>query len=163
MNKLSSFFCFIALISTNADASQEVLNDLRYDKNIKIEIYASDIDSPRQMTQGDDGRLYVGSRRSGKIFALQDTDNNGMIDSKELIAENLSFATGVSFHDGDLYFSEINKIWKVEDISTQLNQSVGKMPERILITDNLPTDEWHGWKWLQHDHHGKLYTNVGSP
>ena len=143
MNKLSSFFCFIALISSNADASQEVLNDLRFDKNIKIEIYASDIDSPRQMTQGDDERLYVGSRRSGKIFALQDTDNNGVIDSKELVAENLAFATGVSFHDGDLYFSEVNKIWKIEDISNKLNQSFGEIPERILVTDNLPVSYTH--------------------
>ena len=36
MNKFSSFFCFIALISLNANASQGMLNDLKFDKNIKI-------------------------------------------------------------------------------------------------------------------------------
>ena len=160
-SKLFILSCIIILI--NPLSSNEITNNLQIAEGFKIQIFASDIDSPRQMTQGDDGRLYVGSRRSGKIFALQDTDNNGVVDYTELVAENLAFATGVSFHDGDLYFSEVNKIWKIEDISKKLNQSSAKIPERILVTDNLPRDEWHGWKWLQHDYNGKLYTNVGAP
>ena len=160
-SKLFILSCIIILI--NPLSSNEITNNLQIAEGFKIQIFASDIDSPRQMTQGDDGRLYVGSRRSGKIFALQDTDNNGVVDYTELVAENLAFATGVSFHDGDLYFSEVNKIWKIEDISTKLNQSSAKIPERILVTDNLPSDEWHGWKWLRHDYNGKLYTNVGAP
>ena len=163
MNKFFILFCFFILISGNSYSSQDILKGLQFEKNLKIEIYAAEIDSPRQMAEGDDGRIYVGSRRSGKIFALRDTDNNGEVDSKELVAENLTFATGVSFFNGDLYFSEINKIWKIENIETQLNENFSEIPKKVLVTNNLPSDEWHGWKWLRHDKDGNLYTNVGAP
>ncbi|MAV94373.1 PQQ-dependent sugar dehydrogenase [Pseudomonadota bacterium] len=159
INKLK----FVFLVTFSAFSLGVDLEDLRIDPSYSIELFASDIDSPRQMTQGDDGRLYIGSRRSGKIFALRDTDDNGVADSKELVAEDLVFGTGVSFYDGDLYFSEVNRIWKIENIATQLNNNLSKLPTKILVTDNLPKDEWHGWKWLQHDEKGNLYTNVGAP
>lgn len=163
MNKFFSQLLFFYLLALDSNASQAVLQSLSVEKDLKIEIYASEIDSPRQMAQGSDGRLYVGSMRSGKIFALRDTDINGEIDSKELVAENLTYATGVSFHDGDLYFSEIDKIWKIENISSQLNNDSSKLPIKVLVSDNLPKDKWHGWKWLAHDDSGRLYTNVGAP
>ena len=34
----------------------------------------------------------------------------------KIIAEGLSNSTGVTYHEGDLYFSEVNSIWKIEDI-----------------------------------------------
>ena len=89
------------------------LENLKIEKGFKLEIFASDIASPRQLAEGDDQRIYVGSKQEGKIFALRDTDGNGVVDEKTLVAENLIFATGVSFFDGDLYFSEISKIWKI--------------------------------------------------
>ena len=122
-----------------------------------------DIASPRQLAEGDDQRIYVGSKQEGKIFALRDTDGNGVVDEKTLVAENLIFATGVSFFDGDLYFSEISKIWKIENISEALDLRPSEVPQKILVTDNLPSDEWHGWKWIKHDEDGMLYTNVGAP
>ena len=55
------------------------------------------------MAEDGEGRIYVGSRRSGKIFALIDSDNNGAADEKILIANNLTFATGISFLK-EIYF-----------------------------------------------------------
>ena len=36
-------------------------------------------------------------------------------------------------------------------------------PKKILLIDNLPDDQWHGWKWLKHDQEGNLYFNIGAP
>ena len=66
-------------------------------------------------------------------------------------------------HRGSLYFSEIDKIWKIEDISQQLKDNNNSIPKKVLVTDNLPSDKWHGWKWIKHDQEGNLYTNVGAP
>lgn len=155
--------CFVPNIFSQTSDQLSVLEGLRVDLDLKISIYAADIDSPRQLAETDDGRIYVGSRNSGKIFAIRDTDQNGIIDEKILVAENLTYATGVSIHNGDLFFSEIDKIWKIEEISAKLDSGSAQLPEKILVTDNLPSDKWHGWKWIKHDKNGDLYTNVGAP
>ena len=32
-----------------------------------------------------------------------------------------------------------------------------------MITDNLPSDTWHGWKWIDFGPDNKLYVPVGAP
>jgi len=155
--------CYVPNIFSQTTEQLKVLSDLKIDPGLSITIYASDIDSPRQLAATKDGRIYVGSRNSGKIFAIRDTDQNGVIDEKVLVAENLIFATGVSVHDGDLFFSEIDKIWKIENISKKLDRGSADLPAKILVTNDLPSDKWHGWKWIKHDQNGDLYTNVGAP
>jgi glucose/arabinose dehydrogenase len=88
--------------SSNLVISQELAN-LNTDPNIKISIFASNIDSPRQLAEGEDGRIYVGSRNAGEIYAIRDTDKNGVVDEKLLVAKNLTYATGISIFAGDLY------------------------------------------------------------
>ena len=163
---INLFFILILAIGCKKDEvelTDSIVNNLIIDSRFSVEIFASDIDSPRQMAEDGEGRIYVGSRRSGDIFALIDSDNNGQIDEKVLIANNLTFATGISFYDGDLFFSEINKIWKIENINSYFNSDLKLLPEKILITSDLPSDEWHGWKWIKHDKKGNIYTNVGAP
>ena len=52
---------------------------------------------------------------------------------------------------------------KIENIDAFLKKNSAELPEKILVTDNLPSDKWHGWKWIMHDENGSLYTNVGAP
>ena len=163
MKKFQMIIGAIILSSLLSYVNAQELSNLTIDPDFKIAIFASDIDSPRQLAEGDDGRIYVGSRRSGEIYAIRDTDGNGVIDEKILIAQNLTYATGVSIFEDDLYFSEINKIWKIENISQALSQNPQQLPNKLLVTDNLPSDKWHGWKWIKHDESGNLYTNVGAP
>jgi glucose/arabinose dehydrogenase len=114
------------------------------------------------MIESKNGTIFLGER-SGQIIALIDSDDNGQADSKRVIADNLTYSTGVSIFEGDLYFSEINKIWKIQDIENWLKKNSSGFPEKILVTQDLPEDKWHGWKWLQHDAEGDIYTNVGAP
>ena len=161
--RLTKLLLIIILISPLDRLSSALLEDLTLNQKYSIEIFASDLDSPRQLAESSSGRIFVGSKRGGKIFAIRDTDGNGEADEQSLVAEGLTMATGVSFFNGDLFFSEINKIWKVEHIDQFLDQNLTTLPEKILVTDDLPSDEWHGWKWIMHDQDGDLYTNVGAP
>ena len=111
---LSAFLFFIAM-----PLLPNILDDLQADPRYKIEIYASGLNSPRQLAESADGWIFIGSRSGGTIFAVKDTDGNGESDTKSIVAEDLSMATGVSLFNGDLYFSEINKIWKIENIEEQ--------------------------------------------
>ncbi|MDA8607091.1 PQQ-dependent sugar dehydrogenase [Gammaproteobacteria bacterium] len=140
------------------------LNQLNLDPGFEISIFAKNLDSPRQMAEGKNGTIFVGER-GGQIIALIDSDNNGQADSKIILASNLMYSTGISIFNRDLYFSEISKIWKIENIEDWIsNYNVDSgLPEKILVFDNLPNDQSHGWKWLKHDQNGDLYFNIGAP
>jgi len=160
--KILNLFSFLILFHPILVAQD--LNKLVLEPGFKISIFAENLSSPRQMAQGTNGTIFVGER-TGKIIALIDADQNGQSDQKRVLAENLEYSTGVSIFNGDLYFSEINKIWKLENIETWLNENIANsnLPKKILVTDQLPNDKWHGWKWLKHDEQGSLYFNIGAP
>ncbi len=159
LNHIFYTICICSLNLSAIDLDQLVLED-----GFSISIFAESLDSPRQMVEGKNGTIFVGER-NGKILALRDSDNNGQVDLKIIVADGLTYSTGVSIFNDDLYFSEISQIWKIENIENWIaNYSVNsKLPKRILVVDNLPDDKWHGWKWLQHDQDGSLYFNVGAP
>ena len=140
------------------------LSQLSLGDGFNISIFAENLNAPRQMAEGKNGTIFVGER-SGQIAALRDTDKNGVADSKIIIANDLTYSTGLSMHNGDLYFSEISKIWKIENIEDWISKysSDSQMPTKVLVVDNLPDDQWHGWKWLKHNKDGALYFNIGAP
>jgi len=117
----------------------DILKSLIIDQAYQIQIFASELDSPRQLAESPAGRIFVGSRTGGSIFAIRDTDNNGVSDERVLVADGLTLATGVSIFDGDLFFSEINKIWKIANIDQVLDKNPLALPNKQLITDNLPS------------------------
>ena len=140
---------------SNADP-HSVIQELKIEKDFKIEVFAESIDSPRQIAESDAGVIFVGSRTAGTITAIDKNMN------QRIIAKGLSNSTGVTYHDGDLYFSEVNSIWKIEDIDDVL-KTTSNIPEKKLVTDNLPTDTWHGWKWIDFGPDNMLYVPVGAP
>ena len=151
---------FLGIITSSNVFSN--IQQLRLDPGFTVSIFASDLDQPRQMIESKNGTIFIGER-SGQIIALLDSDGNGQADSKRVIADDLTYSTGVSIFEGDLYFSEISKIWKIQDIENWLQKNSSGFPEKILVTQDLPEDKWHGWKWLQHNAEGDIYTNVGAP
>jgi glucose/arabinose dehydrogenase len=140
------------------------LEMLVLEPGFKISIFADNLSSPRQIAEGKNGTIFVGER-TGQIIALADSDKNGEADYKRVIAKDLEYSTGISIFNGDLYFSEVSKIWKIKNIETWLSDNISNsdLPQKVLVTDELPSDTWHGWKWLQHDEQGQLYFNVGAP
>ena len=105
---------FMIMIGSYSEANErlvpEIGTHLVLEQGFDISIFASNLDAPRQMVEGKNGTIFVGER-GGQIIALRDTDNNGQADLKIIIAKDLTYSTGISIYNGDLYFSEISKIW----------------------------------------------------
>ena len=110
LNKSLSIFYLV--FSSNLYA---IIDDLELEENFYISVFAENLNSPRQMAEGKIGTIYV-AEKSGQVIALIDSDKNGQADLKIILAKNLKYSTGLSLHDGDLFFSEIDKIWKIENI-----------------------------------------------
>ena len=152
------FPCFSIL------SADEPFDQLELPDGFKISIYAKNIKSARQIAESKNGTIFVGSKSGDSVMALIDTNNDNYAETKIIVASGLSNPTGVALKNGNLYFSEIDKIWVVKNIDEYIENGVHEeQPLKEIYTDQLPSDSWHGWKWLGFGPDGYLYVPVGAP
>ncbi len=125
----------------------------------EISVFADGVTNARQMAMSDSGILYVGSRREGKVYAIVDANNDFKADSVYTIIEGLRLPNGVAYKDGALFVAEVSKIWRFDNI----DQTYANSPEPTLVTDELPTEGHHGWKYIAFGPDDKLYVPIGAP
>ena len=61
--------------------------------------------------------------------------------------------------DGALYVSAVSRILRFDAIDTHLSDP----PKPAIVTDTLPTETHHGWKFIAFGPDGKLYVPQGAP
>jgi len=129
---------------------------LKLPKGFNIEVYAAGLSNARSLRVDDKGNVYVSTRVLDRLYAI--TDKNGKKEIKT-IATGLNSPNGIALDNGTLYIAEINKISKIDNIASQLDNP----PKPTVIYDDLPSDAPHGWKFLTVGPDNKLYFNVGAP
>ena len=157
-----SFILSLSLISIFINASTN-LNKLNVPDGFEISIFADNLESPRQLAETDAGYVIAGSKKGDSIYALYDEDLDGYAEKRILIADKLQNPTGVTIHKGDLYFAEIDTIWVVKDIDTWLNSNSKSIPAKSIYMNDLPSDTWHGFKYIDFGPDDNLYIPVGVP
>ena len=149
----------VSIAAANSALAAISLDKINLPQGFVIETYAEGVENARQMALGDNGTLFVGSRRAGKVHALVDTDQDGQADQQFLIDEGLTMPTGVAFRDGALYVAAVNRILRYDNIEAQL----ANPPEPVVLSDAFPSDAHHGWKYIAFGPDDKLYVPVGAP
>jgi glucose/arabinose dehydrogenase len=139
-----------------AAADKLPLDKLTVPKGFNLEVYASGLANARSLRLGDKGTVFVSTRLLDKVYAI--TEKNGKREVKT-IASGLYKPNGIAFHKGTLYIAEISRISKIENIEANLDNP-GKP---VVIYEDLPKDEAHGWKYLGVGPDEKLYFQVGAP
>lgn len=132
------------------------LDKLRLPEGFKLEVYASGLANGRSMQMGDKGTVFVGTRIAGRVYAVTDVAGKREV---KIIAKGLHRPNGVAFKDGTLYVAEVAKISKYPNIEANLDQP----PAPVLVYDDLPKDEAHGWKFIKIGPDNKLYVPIGAP
>jgi glucose/arabinose dehydrogenase len=129
---------------------------LKLPKGFKIEVYASGIANARSLRLGDKGSVFVSNRLLDKVYAI--TDRGGKRQVK-VIASGMDRPNGLAFHNGALYIAEGTKISKLEQIEDHLDNP----PQPVVIYDDLPNHQGHGWRFIAIGPDKKIYINVGAP
>ncbi|WP_176058616.1 sorbosone dehydrogenase family protein [Paraburkholderia sp. BCC1876] len=122
----------------------------------RIEVLSDAVPSARAMAFSPQGVLYIGSL-DGHVYALE--LQNGHVTARHVIASGLEMPAGVAWRDGALYVSAVSKILRYDAIDSHLNDP----PKPVVITDSLPTETHHGWKFIAFGPDGKLYVPQGAP
>ncbi|MDI9654562.1 sorbosone dehydrogenase family protein, partial [Burkholderia cenocepacia] len=87
------------------------------------------------------GILYVGTR-DGRVHAF--VMHEGRISARYVVASGLDMPVGVAYRDGALYISAVSRIVRIDHIDDRL----ARPPAPVVVTDALPTDHHHGWKFI---------------
>ncbi|MCF8176557.1 MAG: PQQ-dependent sugar dehydrogenase [Burkholderiaceae bacterium] len=126
-----------------------------------IELWAR-VENARQMALGGvdarGGVLYVGSRGAGKVHAVR-FDAAYRAGPVTRIADGLNMPSGLAWKDGALYVAAVNRILRYDDIDRRIERP----PAPVVVTNSLPGDTHHGWKFIAFGPDGKLYVPVGAP
>lgn len=155
-----SAFLIGYLYSGHSDAQVErKLSLIKLPPGFEINVYAEGLRNARQMAISPNGVVYVGSTDAGRVYAVVDKDNDGRGDEVHRIASRLTRPSGVAFHDGSLYVGAASRVYRYDSIDTQLDDP----PQPVIIADDFPSEEWHGFRVLEVGPDGKLYNPVGSP
>ncbi len=142
-----------------AGAAELPLDALSLAPGFRISVYADDVPNARQLAQAPDGTLFAGSREEGKVYAIQDTDNDGTADRTRVIAEGLTMPSGLALRDGTLYVAAVSRILAFDDILENLDAP----PSPRVVYDGFPSASHHGWKYLRFNDDGDLIVPVGAP
>lgn len=140
----------------------EEINNLNLPEGFEINIFANNLDTPRQIAETDNGHILVGSKSGSEVIALIKTNKNGKYE-KVIVANDLKNPAGVSVFMGDLYFAEMDTVWVIENIDLWLESDHKKLPEKKIYMNDLPKETWHGLKYIDFGPDGNLYIPVGAP
>lgn len=133
------------------------LPKLKVPAGFKVEVWASGVLDARSLRQGDKGTVFVSSLFvASKVYAV--TDKGGKREVKTIV-DKLELANGIEFYKGALYVATPKQILRLDNIEASLDSP----PKPVLVTDKLPGDAHHGWKYLRVGPDGKLYVPVGAP
>lgn len=134
------------------------LEQLRLPPGYRIEV-AAEVPNARQMALSPAGTLYVGTRRDGRVFALQDRDGDQRYETRHTLLSNRRMPNGVAWADGSLYVAELTQLIRLSDIERQLAQP----PKPVTLLDGLPDITHHGWKYLKRGPDDAFYFTLGAP
>ncbi|MEZ4777233.1 MAG: sorbosone dehydrogenase family protein [Bacteroidia bacterium] len=135
------------------------IEKIKLPAGFKIEIFADSVSNARSLALGENGTIFVGTRSKGNVYAVVDADKDHKAEKIYTIATGLNMPNGVAFRNGSLYVAEVDKIWRYDQIESQLENP----PAPVLVFDQLPNNAWHGWKYIAFGPDDKLYIPVGAP
>jgi len=133
------------------------LERIKLARGFGIAVFAR-VPGARSLALGGPGVVFVGTR-GGEVYAIVDTDRNGVGDEVLTIARGLDSPNGVAFRDGALYVAEISRVLRFDGIESRLHDP----PAPVVVSDAFPSDRHHGWKFIRFGPDGNLYVPVGAP
>ncbi len=147
--------------SSSLNEVEANLKNLHPVKGFKVNVYAL-APGARSMALSSDGTLFVGTGGLNevykRIYAIRDLNHDGIADEVKIIADGLNVPNGVAYKDGDLYVAELSRILRFRNIEKHLDQ-----PKFDVFYSGLPSDSYHGWKYIKFAPDGSLIVPQGAP
>ncbi|KAF6265897.1 hypothetical protein COO60DRAFT_1633308 [Scenedesmus sp. NREL 46B-D3] len=108
------------------------------------------------------------------VFAVVDRNSDGRPEYvHKLVVDGINTPNGIALRGDSLFVAayedagiEKGLIWRLDDVHQHaLQRKAYKRGDADLtvVTDALPGDRWHGWRYIKFDGDGKLLVTIGAP
>ena len=118
-----------------------MLGRIKLPPGFTIQLYAANVPNARSMTLGASGTVFVGSRSTGKVYALVDHNHKNKADEVITIARGLYMPNGVAFRDGALYVAEVNRVLRYDNIEVYHGSPYGLMLKAMLAGSEILAED----------------------
>jgi glucose/arabinose dehydrogenase len=149
--KIDAFVFYPALATPTTGNVQQ----LKVPTGFAVNKFAEGVGKPRMMAVTSAGHVYVSDRDAGTVTLLQDTNNDGVAERKQVVA-TLKQAHGLALQGSKLYIVAVKELY-VADINMDGTLST---PRQLL--NDLPDGGQHPNRTIAFGPDGQLYISVGS-
>ena len=119
-------------------------------------VFASGLNQPRFLQTGPDGVITVADRRNGRIVRLPDQNEDGVADSVEVFADNITNPHSLVHHEGAWYVGVPSGVIRLVD-----ENGDGTADSRTTLIDDYPTSG-HSTRTVDFLPDGRMVVSVGS-
>jgi glucose/arabinose dehydrogenase len=145
--------------SEKAPPGPLTLSALQLPPGFSIEAYSAEVPNARSLALGPKGVVFVSNRTEHNVYALVDKNGDHKVDTVKVVAHGLDTPNGIAYRDGALYIAEVGRLLRIDGIDGKLDDP----PAPKVLTDQLPKETWHGWRYIKFGPDGWLYMPIGAP
>ncbi len=128
-------------------------------KGFQVTVYATGLTIARFLAVAPNGDVFLSERLPNKITLLRDTRGTGTADERFTFADGLKNPSGVAVHDGYVYISDQNAVWRTPYVAGATR--AGKL-ERVTKAPDLRLTSMHGTRNIAFNKDGALFVEMGS-
>jgi glucose/arabinose dehydrogenase len=134
----------------------ELLSKLSVPEGFTISVFAENLGNARMMHVRPNGDIYLTRRQQGDVLLIRDTNNDGVADEQNPVAQNLKLVHGIAERDGKLYLVADRMVY-----TAQINDD-GTLSQPVAIITDLPDSGQHSARTIGFGPDGMMYLGVGS-
>jgi glucose/arabinose dehydrogenase len=135
------------------------LRGLALPSGFSIAVYSDQVPNARSLALGAKGTVYVSTRKDDCVYALVDENGDHKVDRVSIVARGLDTPNGIAYRNGSLFIAEISRLLRLDDI----DHRVDNPPKPVVVTDQLPDEKHHGWRYIRFGPDNWLYIPIGAP
>jgi len=123
---------------------------------LRIGLFASGLNGPRDIVISPEGAALVSLPKSGEVVVLPDADNDGSADENKVVLSGLNKPHGLAFYNGKLFVAEETRLVRY----TWNEATLAATEEKQLL--ELPVGGRHTSRTIAFDQEGNLFLSLGS-
>lgn len=133
---------------------------LRAAEGFSVNVFASGLDRPRDITVAPNGDVFVSQTSNGSIILLRDTDGDGTSDVQTNFANGFRQPSGLAIQPEGLYVADMRAVWRLDFKPGSTAAEERTMVTRANVLGNTTTRPMHGLTFSPDGKH--FYATVGS-